>query len=130
MREAVHVLGVGYPEADPLGRTAVHERRGDEDVERCDLREQRRSAGSDCGAVCGLNTETSPLRRTLHRERAIDVGRFVDRMERDLRSGANDHVRRMDILAVLRRWQYDERLDERSQHRAKVLVREFSSGRS
>jgi hypothetical protein len=55
----------------------------------------------------------------------IDVSPFVEQMERDLRAVNTDPIRRMEILAILRRWQYDEMLDEGSQHTVRILLQKF-----
>jgi hypothetical protein len=57
----------------------------------------------------------------------IDVRRHVAEMEQVLR-GRDSLVRRLEALAVLERWQWDEMLDSASRKRARQLVREFGSG--
>jgi hypothetical protein len=57
----------------------------------------------------------------------IDVRRHVAEMEQVLR-GRDGMVRRLEALAVLERWQWDEMLDSASRNRARQLVREFRSG--
>ena len=54
----------------------------------------------------------------------IPVGQYVREMEAALRYDG-DPIRRAGILAVLRRWQFDEMLDDASRRKAKVLVSEF-----
>lgn len=56
----------------------------------------------------------------------IDVSRHVSEMERVLR-GVESNARRLEALAVLERWQWDEMLDTPSRARARHLVREFGS---
>ena len=56
----------------------------------------------------------------------IDVSRHVSEMERVLRGGESD-AGRLEALAVLERWQWDEMLDAPSRARARSLVREFAS---
>lgn len=58
----------------------------------------------------------------------IDVSRYVQEMERALRS-RQDPVRCEDAIAILRRWQFDEMLDDASRAKAEMLVREFDSTR-
>jgi hypothetical protein len=55
----------------------------------------------------------------------IDVGRQVSEIERVLRAGG-DLAERVDALAILERWQFDEMLDDESRTKARVLVREFA----
>lgn len=58
----------------------------------------------------------------------IDVSRYVQEMERALRS-RQDPVRCEDAIAILRRWRFDEMLDDASRAKAEMLVREFDSTR-
>ncbi len=55
----------------------------------------------------------------------IPVGRYLREMEAVLRHD-EDPVRRAGVLAVLRRWQFDEMLDDASREKARVLVSEFA----
>jgi len=55
----------------------------------------------------------------------INVSREVEELERELRS-ENDPAHREHALAILRRWQFDEMLDDVSRQKAKRLVREFA----
>jgi len=55
----------------------------------------------------------------------IDVGRQVADIERTLRAGGNFTACARD-MAILRRWQFDEMLDDASREKAKMLVREFA----
>ncbi len=54
----------------------------------------------------------------------IDVKRQVEEMERLLRAN-EDIARRQATISVLRRWQFDEMLDDDSREKAKRLVLEF-----
>jgi len=54
----------------------------------------------------------------------IDVKHQVEEMERVLRAHA-DGARCQATLTVLRRWQFDEMLDDGSREKAKMLVLEF-----
>lgn len=54
----------------------------------------------------------------------LDVRSFIERMEGELRRGA-DEARCARILATLWRWQGDEMLDPSSRARARTLAREF-----
>jgi hypothetical protein len=55
----------------------------------------------------------------------IDVARFLDEMERVLRAGTAVGMRN-ELLAILRRWQFDTMLTEYSCERAARLLREFT----
>jgi hypothetical protein len=55
----------------------------------------------------------------------IDVKHQVEEMERVLRT-QDDAVRCRDSIAILRRWQFDEMLDEASREKARMLVLEFA----
>lgn len=54
----------------------------------------------------------------------IDVKNQVDEMERVLRAH-DDPGRCQATISVLRRWQFDEMLDDVSREKAKMLVLEF-----
>ena len=56
----------------------------------------------------------------------IDVSRYVQGMERALHSQL-DPVSYETTLTILRRWQFDEMLDDASREKAGILVREFES---
>jgi hypothetical protein len=56
----------------------------------------------------------------------IDVSRYVQGMERVLHS-RRDQVSCETTIAILRRWQFDEMLDDASRAKAGILVREFES---
>lgn len=56
----------------------------------------------------------------------IDVSRYVHGMERALHS-QQDPVGCEKTIAILRRWQFDEMLDDASRAKAGMLVREFES---
>jgi hypothetical protein len=56
----------------------------------------------------------------------IDVSREVVEMERLLRSTA-DSALRETAIATLRRWQFDDMLDDPSRERARRLVNEFEA---
>jgi hypothetical protein len=58
----------------------------------------------------------------------IDVSRYVHGMERMLDS-QQDPVRCETTITILRRWQFDEMLDDASRAKAGMLVREFESTR-
>lgn len=55
----------------------------------------------------------------------IDVGRYVDEMERILLAHG-DRNARMQALAILERWQFDEMLEDASRQRAQLLVLRFA----
>ena len=55
----------------------------------------------------------------------IDVTRYLDGMERALRGGADVGLRN-EVLAILRRWQFDTMLTDYSCERAARLLREFT----
>jgi hypothetical protein len=55
----------------------------------------------------------------------IDVTRYLDDMERALRCGTDVGMRN-EVLAILRRWQFDTMLTEYSCERAARLLREFT----
>lgn len=52
----------------------------------------------------------------------IDVSRYITEIERELRALS---PRRSEMLAVLERWQWDERLDDASRATARRLLVEF-----
>ena len=52
----------------------------------------------------------------------IDVGPQMQEIERDLRCGE----RRVEALAILQRWQFDDMLDDASREKARRLVQEFA----
>lgn len=54
----------------------------------------------------------------------IDVGRYVAEMEDVLLANAHRASPRQ-ALAILRRWQFDEMLDDASRQRARLLVLRF-----
>ncbi len=54
----------------------------------------------------------------------IDVKRQVDEMERVLRA-QDDPSRCQKTITILRRWQFDEMLDDASREKARILVLEF-----
>jgi len=56
----------------------------------------------------------------------IDVKNQVDAMERVLRAH-DDPCRCQATVSVLRRWQFDDMLDDASREKAKMLVLEFES---
>jgi hypothetical protein len=56
----------------------------------------------------------------------IDVSRHVREMESVLRWSA-DPIGRTNAIAILRRWQFDDMLDDASRQRARMLVREFAT---
>ena len=58
----------------------------------------------------------------------IDVSRYVQGMERVLHS-QQDPVSYETTITILRRWQFDEMLDDASRKKAGTLVREFESTR-
>ena len=58
----------------------------------------------------------------------IDVSQYVQGMERVLHS-RQDPVSCETTISILRRWQFDEMLDDASRAKAEVLVREFDSTR-
>jgi hypothetical protein len=55
----------------------------------------------------------------------IDVSGYLDHIERVLRSGADVGMRN-EVLAILRRWQFDTMLTEYCCERAARLLREFT----
>ena len=55
----------------------------------------------------------------------IDVARYLDDMERALRAGTDVGMRNQ-VLAILRRWQFDTMLTEYSCERAARLLRQFT----
>ena len=55
----------------------------------------------------------------------IDVGRYVAEIERMLHAGG-DCTQRTQGLTILRRWQFDEMLDDASRQKAKGLIRRFT----
>jgi len=54
----------------------------------------------------------------------IDVSRYVAAMERVL-CAACDTAEQSKIMAILRRWQFDEMLDDQSRQQARLLVSGF-----
>ena len=56
----------------------------------------------------------------------IDVSREVEELGHVLRSRM-DPIRCGEAIAILRRWRFDEMLDEASRQKASRLVREFES---
>ena len=54
----------------------------------------------------------------------IDVGHLVERIEQVLRAG-RDAASCQEGLAILRRWQWDQMLDQDSRLRARALLSEF-----
>ncbi|MFQ5666196.1 MAG: hypothetical protein ACE5I7_07160 [Candidatus Binatia bacterium] len=58
--------------------------------------------------------------------RNIDLSHTLDDLERILRVCAEDSRSTPNALAVLRRWQGDEQLDDSLRERARRLVEEFS----
>jgi hypothetical protein len=56
----------------------------------------------------------------------IDVSREVEEIERLLRS-TTDGALRETAIATLRRWQFDDMLDDPSREKARRLVKEFGS---
>ena len=66
---------------------------------------------------CAIPAGSSPTK--------IDVGRYVAEIERMLCSGGQ-RPQRKQALAILRRWQFDEMLDNASRQRAKVLIWRFA----
>jgi hypothetical protein len=54
----------------------------------------------------------------------IDVSFYVAEIERVLRT-ENDPLKRAEVLAIVRRWQFDDMLDPISRAKARALVREF-----
>ena len=54
----------------------------------------------------------------------IDVKRQVEEMERVLRT-QDDPGRCQATITILRRWQFDEMLDDSSREKARMLVLEF-----
>jgi hypothetical protein len=54
----------------------------------------------------------------------IDVKRQVEEMERVLRA-QDDVARSQATMTILRRWQFDEMLDDDSREKARMLVLEF-----
>jgi hypothetical protein len=56
----------------------------------------------------------------------IDVKRQVEEMERVLRM-QDDPARCQATISILRRWQFDEMLDDASREQARMLVLEFES---
>lgn len=54
----------------------------------------------------------------------IDVKRQVEEMERVLRT-QDDPARCQATVSILRRWQFDEMLDDGSREKARMLVLEF-----
>ena len=65
-----------------------------------------------------------PARPADRRSFTIDVGRQVTEIERVLRADG-ELTERVNALAILERWQFDEMLDRASRMKAKVLVQEF-----
>ena len=55
----------------------------------------------------------------------IDVSRYVLEMEEVLYA-QQDPARCENAIAILRRWQFDEMLDDASREKAKTLVQEFA----
>jgi len=55
----------------------------------------------------------------------IDVFRHVTEMEDALRTGQGRYER-INALAILSRWQFDDMLDDQSRARARALVNEFA----
>ena len=54
----------------------------------------------------------------------VDVGPALDEIEEALRSDA-ELTRRVRAVTILKRWQHDRDLDERSRSRAGDLLRKF-----
>lgn len=67
------------------------------------------------------NTAAGPLGLSLV---TIDAGRQMAEMERVF-GAAGNHTCQMEVLATLRRWQFDPRLDSASRQRASALVWRF-----
>jgi hypothetical protein len=67
------------------------------------------------------NTAAAPLGLSLV---TIYAGRQMAEMERLLQA-AGDRVRQTEALAILRRWEFDPRLDCASRQRASALVWKF-----
>jgi len=55
----------------------------------------------------------------------IDVSRFIDALEEDVKS--DDAKRRVDALHILRRWSDDKSIDPRCRRRARQIVRAVES---
>ena len=56
----------------------------------------------------------------------IDVSRYVLEMEQVLHA-EQDPVRCDKAIAILRRWQFDEMLDDASRAKARMLVQEYET---
>jgi hypothetical protein len=54
----------------------------------------------------------------------VDTGRIIDEFEQVLHTG-QDMSRCHEALVILRRWQWDEDLNDSSRDRAGMLVRQF-----
>jgi hypothetical protein len=74
----------------------------------------RKNANGERSEACAM-----PSGSTLTK---IDVSRYVAEIERMLRAGGE----RTQGLAILRRWQFDEMLDDASRLNAKGLIRRFA----
>jgi len=77
------------------------------------------------GAALGLLVPSVERRAEMDMTK-IDVSRYVQGMERALHSQP-DPVSCETTLTILRRWQFDEMLDDASREKAGILVREFES---
>jgi hypothetical protein len=55
----------------------------------------------------------------------VDASRALDELESVLHSGS-EPTRCLEAMEILRRWRWDQDLDDASRSRARVLVREFS----
>jgi hypothetical protein len=76
-----------------------------------------KNANGERSDGCAMPAGLSPTK--------IDVGRYVAEIERMLCSGGR-RPQRTQALAILRRWQFDEMLDDASRQRAKVLIWRFA----
>ncbi len=56
----------------------------------------------------------------------IDVSRYLREME-ELLQAPRDPIRCFNAVAILRRWRFDEMLDEASRVKAGILVHTFES---
>ena len=90
---------------------------------------KQRHSGIGCVVVLGVALGLlvpSVERRAEMDMTKIDVSRYVQGMERVLHSQP-DPVNCETTLTILRRWQFDEMLDDASRAKAGILVREFES---
>jgi hypothetical protein len=80
------------------------------------------------GVALGLLAPSVERRAETEMTTKIDVSRYVKGMEGVLHS-RQDPVSCETTITILRRWQFDEMLDDASRAKAGTLVREFESAR-